>query len=641
MARYGTQFKLDSQMQSDGDMRFVGLASGKDPATLPQGFLAEAKNIRLDRGVIRGRKGLKRIGTGSDHTDLMGRTNYGAGAYTDPADGIEKIVVASDDRAFFIIPDTNGVTKINFQEGETIAAAVEPFQAQDQCWIFRGGGPRLPFALDTGATDVRLGEYPLVYDSFNTRFLRPETYEITNSTGSGVPVVLTTAREHSFKTGDLVTVNNVAGNTNANGTYVVTKVSATTFSLDGRTGNGTWSSPSGKAWASSESNQMPPGDFAARAANRLAVATGRHEVRFSNILDPNTFDPLKVIQVDAGGPDAIQALEPIHDDGLLVMKRTSMFYMSGINALDNVEVTELTRQMGVAARRSVVTMGGQLFFLSDSGVYAVDMGIKTGAKVGAAAALLKVSEKPISEDIQNWIDEIPIGYEHKACAVFNNNRYYIALPNIFETDSGNYRPKYVAVFNTALRAWESVDFLPWHVDELVVGIYNKQRRVFALTSNGGIFVHEENANGKDEYGTGGTVSTAYSEHLAATRGYTLGELTPKKWTRITARFKSLGTYVDGNQNYSAVYAYATDPDEYGGWSYWGLASPAGDVELVAEEFTESLVAKARGSFIQIYMTNGKLPTAVLASGGETRGRIEFQGVTVEGYTSLRQSRIHY
>src|SRR5439155_1052723 len=64
----------------------------------------------------------------------------------------------------------------------------------------------------------------------------------TNAT----PIVITTAAPHGLATGWHVWIGGVAGNTNANGSWVVTVVAPTTFRLNGSQGNagyaggGTW-----------------------------------------------------------------------------------------------------------------------------------------------------------------------------------------------------------------------------------------------------------------------------------------------------------------------------------------------------------------------------------------------------------------
>jgi hypothetical protein len=56
------------------------------------------------------------------------------------------------------------------------------------------------------------------------------------------PIVVTTTTAHGLQTGMRVTISDVGGNTAANGTFVITKVSDTTFSLNGSTGDGAYTS---------------------------------------------------------------------------------------------------------------------------------------------------------------------------------------------------------------------------------------------------------------------------------------------------------------------------------------------------------------------------------------------------------------
>lgn len=70
------------------------------------------------------------------------------------------------------------------------------------------------------------------------------TGSVTDATNAS-PIVITSA-SHGLQSGCRVTVVNVGGNTAANGTFNVTKVDDNSFSLDGSTGNGTYTS--GGTW---------------------------------------------------------------------------------------------------------------------------------------------------------------------------------------------------------------------------------------------------------------------------------------------------------------------------------------------------------------------------------------------------------
>ncbi len=64
---------------------------------------------------------------------------------------------------------------------------------------------------------------------------------ITAASNAG-PIVVTTSSAHGRATGDYVTVSGVLGNTAANGTWQITVISSTQFSLNGSVGNGAYTS---------------------------------------------------------------------------------------------------------------------------------------------------------------------------------------------------------------------------------------------------------------------------------------------------------------------------------------------------------------------------------------------------------------
>ena len=66
---------------------------------------------------------------------------------------------------------------------------------------------------------------------------------ITGATNAS-PIVITVTG-HPYATGDVITITNVGGNTAANGTWVITKVDANSFSLTNSTGNAAYTSNTG------------------------------------------------------------------------------------------------------------------------------------------------------------------------------------------------------------------------------------------------------------------------------------------------------------------------------------------------------------------------------------------------------------
>ena len=71
-----------------------------------------------------------------------------------------------------------------------------------------------------------------------------DTGTVTGATNAS-PIVITSAN-HKLTTGMQVTHENIGGNTAANGTFAITRIDANTYSLDGSTGNGAYTS--GGTW---------------------------------------------------------------------------------------------------------------------------------------------------------------------------------------------------------------------------------------------------------------------------------------------------------------------------------------------------------------------------------------------------------
>jgi len=87
---------------------------------------------------------------------------------------------------------------------------------------------------------------PLTTDAFGrvTFLVDPSLGPAMNVTdaSNATPIVITTSTSHGLTTGDRVVVENVLGNTAANGEWVITVLGATTFELDDSAGNGAYTS---------------------------------------------------------------------------------------------------------------------------------------------------------------------------------------------------------------------------------------------------------------------------------------------------------------------------------------------------------------------------------------------------------------
>ena len=118
---------------------------------------------------------------------------------------------------------------------EGVASTVGPFQVIDD-----NNAPVQPDAAPT----YRIYSVAGLVTGGSGNAQAFETGAVTGATNAS-PIVITSAA-HGVTTGQPVTVSSVGGNTAANGDFLATAIDANTFSLQGSTGNGAYTS--GGTW---------------------------------------------------------------------------------------------------------------------------------------------------------------------------------------------------------------------------------------------------------------------------------------------------------------------------------------------------------------------------------------------------------
>ena len=101
------------------------------------------------------------------------------------------------------------------------------------------------FSLDLIGDELRVPRFPPREYSYDSQTIAlyhcndPATGTIIGTTGSGISPIVITSLVHGLATGQNVTINGVAGNTNANGTFSIASIDEDRFSLaGGAAGNG-------------------------------------------------------------------------------------------------------------------------------------------------------------------------------------------------------------------------------------------------------------------------------------------------------------------------------------------------------------------------------------------------------------------
>lgn len=369
---------------------------------------------------------------------------------------------------------------------------------------------------------------------------------------------------------------------------------------------------------------MPCTAIATYHNNQVVVARGRDEVLISDVFDGETYDAvLKTFRANAGSSDYIVAIHPFAEQQLIVFCRNSIYLATAVLDADgnldaaNCSLQLLTNEIGCVARRSVVTAGTAVLFLSDRGVHRLDAQFDLK---------LRGNTKPLSDGISDQLDRVNVNYAHKSASAYFNNRFYLAVPlmgddkqativrnnpatNVatatiakhgykagqFVTISGALQNDYngtfaiqnvttntfdfavknlpvspatgtvlvnkgsttnnsIFIYSMLNEAWESVDTYDFAIDGFVVATYGNEKRLFCNSQNGRLFLLDESADGYDDTQTGsGTFS--YVESTLRSRQYGWQTPSSKRLGKLTA---SVLTSTD--HDIIAIDAITTDPD---------------------------------------------------------------------------------
>jgi len=369
---------------------------------------------------------------------------------------------------------------------------------------------------------------------------------------------------------------------------------------------------------------MPCTAIATYHNNQVVVARGRDEVLISDVFDGETYDAvLKTFRANAGSSDYIVAIHPFAEQQLLVFCRNSIYLATAVlDAAGNLDAANcslnlLTNEIGCVARRSVVTAGTAVLFLSDRGVHKLDAQFDLK---------LRGNTKPLSDVISDQLDRVNVNYAHKAASAYFNNRFYLAVPlmgddkqativranpatntatatiakhgykagqfvtingalqndyngtfsiqnvttNTFDfivknlpmspatgtviVNKGSTTNNSIFIYSMLNEAWESVDTYDFAIDGFVVATYGNEKRLFCNSQNGRLFLLDESADGYDDTQTGvGTYEYVASE--LRSRQYGWQTPSSKRIGKLTA---SVLTSTD--HDIIAIDAITTDPD---------------------------------------------------------------------------------
>ncbi len=489
---------------------------------------------------------------------------FGSCRFSDPRNSdSDYVLIATNNEVKAINLSTAAVTSITYPAGDELTVPCEMVQVFDKVYLFREGVTTLVWnGVLTGSpafAKVANGNYtqPLVLTTANNAACTAGVVTITNTHNLAVGDTVTIMDEGS--TGlvrfDKYQVATVTGTTSFTFYASVDNFTATSVVLGVRQSNGRgFTHMPAPAWGIPHQRRLiVPFAYTTTGTSGSEVITARNvsdEILFSDILDADTYDLLQDnFRVTAGIADYLQTVHPFADDAAGAFDRNSLHLITGLSGdLTDLAIREIAREMGLVARKSVVTLGNSVFFLSDNGVYSAEFGDLYN---------LRGAQKPLSDEIDPIIKRINSAYAYRAVGIVHDNRYYLAVPL-----DGSTVNNYILVYNVLNKGWESLDKvsqLGWDVANFILGSPTGVNKLYAVNSYGGLHIMEDRVDDSDVIRTyPGVDSTTFAlESSVTTRAVTFG-------TTGRKAFKSYELHVESsesNESNATIAATSENLDE--------------------------------------------------------------------------------
>jgi hypothetical protein len=581
---------LESPVQRDGDRGFIGFASRMNPLTLPAGMLQDSVNMRLERGTAQTRKGAKRLASdisvsGTPLTvpfilepapnEKIVRAVYSGGIFTsalmllpEESIGTEAVLLAGPDSVFTYITDSalditsagaaavlavsateNLVTDTN---DELLVIALPPeislpttpdeiieptdkvsmLQAYNRLYLFREAD-RNQAGWGTNFTSAQGIE---VSGTVATVYVDAHGYEqgarVRIEGGAAAAFAGHEYNIASVIDADRFTIEVPSGTPSEAGANTQVRRVKPPLYWDGNPANDFIRAPAGVPAEGPTYKRMRSVPWAAYVNNRLILPDGRQNVMISDVLDPDLYDPFWAsFRVGKGGNDYIVAVHPWVEGTVLVFCRKSIWLATisqvaatGGNGFDIDSAVSklelLTDEIGCSARRTIVTAGNFVYFLSDSGVYRLDARLDLK---------LRGDTKPLSDPIADKLQTLNTDLIEDSVAVYQDNRYYLAVPLADSTDSNDG----VFIYSQLNEQWETEDIYGFGVNNFLVGNVAGERRIMITNRAGYLMLLNQREDGDDSPDTTVNVVSPVPASIR-TRRYDFGDMHSKRFLRTIA-----------------------------------------------------------------------------------------------------------
>ena len=604
---------LESPVQRDGDMGFLGYASRMNPVTLPPGMLQLSENMRLDRGAAQTRRGAKRLaddispGTtpltvpfilNESPNEPIVLSSYTGGIFAstvmrapDETATMQIVVLAGPDRAFTYLADgslqfsaawADGVIAVDNNDnlvtdtGDELIVSklpaditypsspdetVEPtdkvslIQAFDRLYLLREADQSVP--------------------GFETKY--------TSSTGITVAGAVATVNVdgHGYTAGMRVRIEGSVAPAFEGHEYDILSTNVNTNSFEIAVPSGT--DDTGADVANIKVRRVKPplywtgdptADFVRTAGgipdvgisfrrlrsvgwanyinNRLIVADGKQNVMVSDILDPDTFDIYwQSFRVGVGGNDFVVGVHPWVEGKVLVFCRKSI-WLADIQQFPSPDGTTFTTETGISGLTLLTDEIGcsARRSITTAGSFIYFLSDSGVYRLDSRLDLkLRGDTRPLSDPISDQLSNLNADLVGDSVGFYFDNRFYIAVP-LAGADTLNG----VFIYNQLMEQWETRDLYGFGVNTFIVTDYQSRRRILISNQAGKLMLLDELEAGDDSADGSVNVVTPVPGRIR-TRRYGMQTMTNKRFVR------SLSDVVLPDTGSITVRALMVNPDQ--------------------------------------------------------------------------------
>lgn len=288
--------------------------------------------------------------------------------------------------------------------------------------------------------------------------------------------------------------------------------------------------------------QIPSSTTGLFFANRLLVPYNRDLIAVSDYLNYTRYSPtLADFRINQGSADKLVSLYKFNESTILCFKDNSVWAVSNVYGdLSAIRQDLITSEYGLVAPKTVVSIGSDVWFLSQRGVASVTQTIQN--KLQGVSGV-------ISKDIGGTIARINWKYAHLSTSIYHDDKYYLAVPlddasvvNVGGTINGVLNgSSFVGVNNAILvfdfitKAWSGIFMGPSVMVKsfILVNVAGKLRLAFH-SEDGFICLMEETLSDCTRNISNQCIVPTEIETTIQTRAYKGNELLEdwRRWTGI-------------------------------------------------------------------------------------------------------------